>query len=187
MFCSNLQHLPQSSHLPLRLWTQLPTSANSRCPTRGKKFSSPSGPPFSTLGEHLQSKRATPRNISLSYLALNAYNPNSQTPKFRDVDEPEHSQNLLALQLQNSVGIVRSYPSDTTQNLARSDKGFGPPSPRLQLHLGSYNSREPTQKPSEMSLRVPRDNADPSPCVKLVNETVRERTTAGLDAERQSA
>lgn len=152
MFCSNLQHLPQSSHLPLRLRTQSPTSANSHSPTRKNKSSLPSDPPFSTLGEGSQSRRAPTRNMSLNYLASKAYNPNSQTPKFGDVDEPEHSQNLLPLQLQNIVGIVRSYPSDTTQNLARSDKGFGPPSPRLQLHLGSNNSREPTQEPSEISL-----------------------------------
>ncbi|KAF6229531.1 hypothetical protein HO173_011571 [Letharia columbiana] len=116
--------------------------------------------------------------MSLNYLEPHAYNSNSQTPKFRDVDEPEHSQILLALQLQNSVGIVRFYPSDTTQNLARSDKGFGPPSPRMQLHQGSNNSREATQEPSDISLWVLRG---------MRTQTVRERTTAGLDAERQGA
>ncbi len=110
-----------------------------------------------------------------SYLVSTYYIQKSQDQEFWDTVKLDYSQDLLALRIRKKVGIVHWLPPGDEDY----DRNW------------DYKAPENTPKLVEKNLRrVLSDAADPSPCARLLNETVDEkieRTGASQHQNTQSS
>ena len=110
----------------------------------------------------------TPSNMCHKSLVSMWYIQNCQTQEFWDTVKSEHSQDLLALRIRKNVSLACELPQSK-----EDDTTWAGTAPKNARKVTGMNCRR------ELS-----DDPDPTPCARLANETILERS-ARLVRERQ--
>lgn len=111
-------------------------------------------------------ERALPRKVCYRYLVSTYYIQNIQTQEFWDTVKLEHSQDL-ALRMRKTVALAAWYQGTDIDP--------------------TWDSQAPENRPRTVGknlVRVLNNDADPSPCTRLMHETADERIKKAAQPDR---